>query len=71
MTQVEQAVKEKSGVTQMFGVAPMGHVFGEGAGIKLRVPFGEQMQKAAESYFKGHLLTTGILPTMRARRLTS
>jgi uncharacterized protein (TIGR02391 family) len=53
MTQVEQAVKEKSGVKHKFGVKLMGHVFGEGAGIKLRVPFGEHMQEPAESYFKG------------------
>ena len=53
MTQVEQAAKEKSGITKMFGVTLMRHVFGEGTGIKLRVPFGEQMQKGARSYFEG------------------
>jgi hypothetical protein len=53
MTQVEQAVKEKSGATRMFGVTLMGHVFGEGVGVKLRVPYGDRMQKAAESYFRG------------------
>jgi len=53
MTQVEQAVKEKSGIKHMFGIPLMSHVFGEGRGIKLRVPLGEQMQKAAESYIKG------------------
>ena len=53
MTQVERAIKEKSGVTHKYGVKLMGHVFGEGAGIKLRVPFGEHMQKDAEAYFRG------------------
>lgn len=53
MTQVEQAIKEKSGATRKFGVSLTGHVFGEGAGTKLRVPFGEHMQKDADSYFRG------------------
>jgi uncharacterized protein (TIGR02391 family) len=53
MTQVELALKEKSGVKDKFGVYLVTNLFGDGKGIKLRVPFGEEMQKQAETLFKG------------------
>jgi len=53
MTQVERAVKEKSGVSKLFGVTLMRAVFGSGPGIKLRVPFGDHMQGVAQKYFEG------------------
>lgn len=52
MTQVERAIKEKSGVTNKYGVNLVGSVFGTGPGIKLRVPFGEHMQENAQKYFE-------------------
>jgi uncharacterized protein (TIGR02391 family) len=53
MTQVELALKEKSGVENKFGVNLCTDLFGAGKGIKLRVPFGEEAQKAAERLFTG------------------
>ena len=53
MTQVELALKEKSGVKNKFGVNLSSNLFGESKGIKLRVPFGEEMQKQAERLFSG------------------
>jgi len=53
MTQVELALKEKSGVKNKYGVNLVTSVFGESVGIKLRVPFGEEMQGQAESLFRG------------------
>jgi len=53
MTQVERAVKEKSGVSKLFGVTLVRAVFGSGPGIKLRVPFGDHMQAFAQKYFEG------------------
>jgi len=53
MTQVERALKEKSGVKQKFGVNLVTSLFGEGTGIKLRVAFGEEMQEQAEALFRG------------------
>lgn len=53
MTQVERAVKEKTGVTDKFGVNLATSVFGKGAGIKLRVPLGAHMQEAAQRFFEG------------------
>ncbi|HEC35592.1 MAG TPA: TIGR02391 family protein [Anaerolineae bacterium] len=53
MTQVELALKEKSGVENRYGVNLVTSVFGTGKGIKLRVPFGEKMQKHAEALFRG------------------
>jgi hypothetical protein len=53
MTQVELAIKEKSGVLKKYGVSLAGSVFGSGPGIKLRVPFGEHMQGHAKVYFEG------------------
>jgi uncharacterized protein (TIGR02391 family) len=53
MIQVELALKEKSGEKKKFGVNLISSLFGEGSGIKLRVPFGEELQKQAESLFRG------------------
>ena len=53
MTQVELALKEKSGVENKFGVNLCTDLFGAGKGVKLRVPFGEESQKAAERLFAG------------------
>jgi uncharacterized protein (TIGR02391 family) len=56
MTQVELAVKEYSGITDKYGTNLMHHVFGkdkEERYFQLRVPFGETLQKAAESFFAG------------------
>lgn len=51
MTQVELALKEKSGVKGKFGVFLCRSLFGKGTGIKLRVPFGDDMQQEAEQLF--------------------
>jgi len=53
MTQVELALKEKAEVKNKFGVNLVTNLFGDGKGIKLRVPFGDEMQKQAEILFKG------------------
>lgn len=53
MVQVEIALKEKSGVKEKYGVNLIANLFGEGKGIKLRVPFGDDLQKDAEKLFKG------------------
>jgi uncharacterized protein (TIGR02391 family) len=53
MKQVELALKEKSGLKKPFGVNLIRNLFGESEGIKLRVPFGDDMQKAAKSLFEG------------------
>jgi len=53
MKQVELALKEKSGVKNKFGQKLCQDVFGRGHGIKLRVPFAEDLQKPAEQYFAG------------------
>ncbi|TAD78746.1 MAG: TIGR02391 family protein [Oscillatoriales cyanobacterium] len=53
MTQVELALKEKSDTQDKFGVNLVTNLFGNGKGIKLRVPFGDEMQKQAETLFKG------------------
>ncbi len=53
MTQVELALKEKSGVDGKYGVSLVTSLFGNGKGIKLRVPFGDAMQEHAEACFKG------------------
>lgn len=53
MTQVELALKEKSAVKDKCGVNLINSLFGDGKGIKLRVPFGDEMQKQAEALFKG------------------
>jgi len=53
MTQVELALKEKSGVKDRFGVSLVTNLFADGKGIKLRVPFGNEMQGQAETLFKG------------------
>jgi uncharacterized protein (TIGR02391 family) len=52
MTQVEQALKESSGVTG-YGVHLIKSVLGKGNGIKLRVPFGAHMQEPAQRFFEG------------------
>jgi uncharacterized protein (TIGR02391 family) len=53
MTQVELALKEKSGIKNKFGVNLCSGLLGEGKSIQLRVPFGEEAQKAAERLFSG------------------
>ncbi len=53
MMQAELALKEKSEVKDKFGVNLVTHLFGENKGIKLRVPFGDEMQKQAETLFRG------------------
>lgn len=53
MTQVELALKEKSDVTDKFGVNLVTSLFGNNKSIKLRVPFGDEMQKHAETLFRG------------------
>jgi uncharacterized protein (TIGR02391 family) len=53
MKQVELALKEKSGLKKPYGVNLVKNLFGEGEGIKLRVPFGNNMQKEAKSLFEG------------------
>lgn len=53
MRQVELALKEKSGVRNNYGVRLTKSLFGQGNGIKLRVPFGEDLQNHAESLFSG------------------
>lgn len=53
MTQGELALKEKSEVKDKFGVNLVANLFGDGKSIKLRVPFGDEMQKQAETLFKG------------------
>ena len=54
MKQVELALKERSGIHKrnIFGVTLISHVFGKGKGIKLRLPFGEEMQEETELYFR-------------------
>lgn len=52
MVQVELALKEKSGVSDLYGVSLIRSVFGSKPGIKLWVPFGEHMQGYAEKYFE-------------------
>lgn len=53
MTQVELALKEKSGTDKKFGTNLAISLFGDGSGKKLRVPFGDEMQTQAETLFKG------------------
>jgi len=52
MTQVELALNEKSGTKYLYGIALAENLFGDGKGIKLRVPFGDDMQSKAEQLFK-------------------
>jgi uncharacterized protein (TIGR02391 family) len=52
MKQVELALKEKSGLKKPYGVTLVKKLFGEGEGIKLRVPFGNDMQREAKSLFE-------------------
>jgi len=51
MIQVELSLKEKSGVKNKFGTNLCRSLFGKGAGIKLHVPFGDEMQTRAEDLF--------------------
>lgn len=54
MVQVEKALKEKGKIEDIqFGVKLIGALFAGKAGVKLRVPLGEELQKQAEIYFKG------------------
>ncbi len=53
MIQVELALKEKSGETNKYGVNLVSTLFGKDKGIKLRVPFGDDLQKHAHTWFKG------------------
>lgn len=53
MTQVELAMKEKSGERHKYGVNLVISLFGENKGVKLRVPFGDDLQQYAEVWLKG------------------
>lgn len=53
MIQVELALKEKSGEKLKYGVPFIKELFGKGKGIKLHVPFGDELQEKAESLFQG------------------
>jgi uncharacterized protein (TIGR02391 family) len=53
MTQVELALKEKSGVKNKFGVNLVTSILGKNKSIKLRVPFGEEWQEKTEKLFSG------------------
>ncbi len=53
MTQVELALKEKAGLKDKYGVRLTKALFGQGNGIKLSIPFGEDLQKQAELLFTG------------------
>jgi uncharacterized protein (TIGR02391 family) len=53
MTQVELALKEKSGVKNKFGVNLVTSILGKNKGIKLRVLFGDEWQEKAEKLFSG------------------
>jgi len=54
MIQVELALKEKSGVNKLFGIRLISYLFGsKSKGIKLVVPFGEDLQDKAEKWFCG------------------
>jgi uncharacterized protein (TIGR02391 family) len=53
MKQVELALKEKSGEKNKFGIQLITKLLGEGKSVKLKMPFGEEMQKQTEDYFKG------------------
>ncbi|MBI2469709.1 MAG: TIGR02391 family protein [Planctomycetes bacterium] len=53
MTQVELALKEKSGIKNKYGVRLVKSLFGNGKSIKLRVPFGDELQEQAEGLFVG------------------
>ena len=56
MTQVESALKEKSGMDNKFGVNLCANLFGPGKGIKLRVPFGETPKRQRKDYYRGFRL---------------
>jgi len=53
MMQVELALKEKSGINDKYGVNLISSLFGKQKGLKLRIPFGEDLQKHAHIWFKG------------------
>ena len=53
MKQVELAIKEKSGENNKYGVALTKSLFGQGKGIKLKIPFGDKLQKEADILFHG------------------
>jgi uncharacterized protein (TIGR02391 family) len=53
MIQVELALKERSGVTDKFGVTLCRSLFGPSKSIKLRVPLGEEYQEPAQKLFEG------------------
>jgi uncharacterized protein (TIGR02391 family) len=52
MTQVELALKEKSGVKDKYGTRLVNSLLERGIGIKLVVPFGPEMQKHAHALFE-------------------
>lgn len=52
MTQVELAMKEKSGEKHLYGVRLVNTILGKGNGIKLVVPFGPEMQIQAHALFQ-------------------
>ncbi len=68
MTQVELALKERSGRTKLYGRKLTTAVFGNGKSIKLRVPFGDELQEdanklftAAFGYYRNYVVHDGSL----------
>jgi hypothetical protein len=54
MVQVETALRQKGKVENIqFGAQLIGNLFAGKQGVRLRVPFGEDLQTQAEQYFKG------------------
>jgi uncharacterized protein (TIGR02391 family) len=53
LKQVELALKEKTGIKKIYGVNLCKQLLGRGIGVKLRVPFGDDLQDKAKEYFTG------------------
>lgn len=54
MKQVELALKEKAEIgNKLYGVKLVNHLFGQGEGVKLKVPLGNELQEEAKKYFDG------------------
>jgi len=53
MVLVERSLHEKSGIRNIFGTALVNKLFGNGAGIKLQVPFGSERQNDAAALING------------------
>jgi len=66
MVQVELTLKERGARGNLYGVRLVNALFGKGSGIKLRVPFGPEMQRethalfqAAFSYYRNYVAHDG------------